>query len=255
MDTDQIGAKNYMNWITLNNKVKMPQLGLGVYKVPADDTFQTVSTALDNGYRAIDTAQYYNNEEAVGQAVKASGIPREELFITSKVWNSHHGYEQTEAAVEKSLHLLGMEYIDMYLVHWPVPELGKFVETYKALEEMYHAGKVRAIGVSNFHVHHLETLLKECAVLPTINQVECHPYLPQTNVKDFCKRHDIAVECWSPIYRGGAVLEEPIILKLAEKYGKSPAQIILRWHIEQDSLVIPKSVTPARIKENIDVFN
>ena len=244
-----------MNTVTLNNGVTMPQLGLGVYKVTSGDTFDTVTTALHNGYRSIDTAQYYDNEEEVGRALKSCDIPREELFITTKVWNSHHGYDRTVEAFETSLDKLGLDYIDLYLIHWPVPEQDKFVETYKALEELYRTGKVRAIGVSNFHIHHIERLLKECDITPAVNQVECHPYLSQKELKAFCKKHDIFIESWSPIYRGGEILEETVIQELADKYGKTPAQVVLRWHLQQDSIIIPKSVTPSRIKENIDVFD
>lgn len=243
-----------MDTVTLNNGISMPQLGLGVYKVTSGDTFDTVTAALHSGYRSIDTAQYYDNEEEVGRALKASGIPREELFITTKVWNSHHGHDRTIEAFETSLKKLGLDYIDLYLIHWPVPEQNKFVETYQTLEAFYHAKKVRAIGVSNFHVHHLEQLMQECEVTPVVNQVECHPYLPQKELKAFCKKHNIFIECWSPLYRGGELLEEPVIRELADKYEKTPAQIVLRWHLQEDSIVIPKSVTPSRIKENIDVF-
>lgn len=244
-----------MNTITLNNGITIPQLGLGVYKVANEDTYSAVNTAIQAGYRAIDTAQYYENEAEVGRAIKDSGIEREELFITTKVWNSHHGYERTLEAFESSIDKLGLDYVDLYLVHWPIPSLNHYVETYQALEKLYQNGRVKAIGVSNFHIEHLERILMHCKVKPVLNQVECHPYLPQQKLKSFCKQHDIFIECWCPLFRGGSVLEEPIILNLSEKYKKTPAQIVLRWHIQQNSIVIPKSVTPSRIKENINVFD
>src|SRR5699024_6350167 len=183
----------------------MPQLGLGVYKVSDEEVTNAVLAAFDAGYRAIDTAQYYQNEVGLGDAIQRSGIPRDELFITTKVWNSHHGYEKTLQAFEKSLENLQLDYVDLYLVHWPVPEQDTYVETYQALEKLYAEGKVKAIGVSNFHIHHLERLMKECKTTPVVNQVECHPYLQQKELKEFCKKHDIYIECWSPLFRGGEV--------------------------------------------------
>ena len=233
----------------------MPQLGFGVYKVTHDEVKTAVTHALNAGYRSIDTAQFYENEAGVGQAIKASGIPREELFITTKVWNSHHGYDKTLEAFEESISLLDLDYIDLYLVHWPAPKLDLYIETYKALEKLYHDGRVRAIGVSNFHIEHLERIKRECDVVPVVNQVECHPYLQQQELKTYCMANDIVVESWSPLFRGGEVLEEQVIVDIAEKYNKTPAQVTLRWHIEENSILIPKSVTPSRMKENIDVFD
>lgn len=244
-----------MNKVILNNGLKMPQLGYGVYKVTESETYDSVMTAIKSGYRAIDTAQYYFNEAEVGRAIKDCGVPREELFITTKVWNSHQGADKVIEAFEGSMAKLGLDYLDLYLIHWPAPKLDKYVETFKAMEGLYKAGRVKSIGVSNFHIEHLQRLLDECEVKPVINQVECHPYLPQAELKAFCKENEIQFECWSPLFRGGRVLGEKVVQDLAEKYGKSPAQIVLRWHIEEGSVIIPKSVTPSRIKENIDVFD
>lgn len=239
--------------IQLHNGVEMPQFGLGVYKVEEGKvTVETVKTALSTGYRSIDTAAFYDNEEGVGQALKESGIPREEIFVTTKVWNDDQGYEQTLAAFKKSRKKLGLDYIDLYLVHWPIKD--KFVHTWKALEKLYQEGIVKAIGVSNFQIYHLENLFARANEKPVLNQIELHPLLTQEKVRAFCKVNDIAVEAWSPIARGN-LINEPILLSIAEKYGKTSTQIILRWHLQNDVIVIPKSVTPSRIKENADIFN
>ncbi len=244
-----------LQYVTLHNGVTIPQLGFGTYLIPNEQVADAIKHALDAGYRHIDTAQYYKNESGIGEALKASGINREDLFITTKVWNSHHGYEQTLEAFEESLERLKLDYIDLYLVHWPCPKFDKYVETYKALETLYKEGKVRAIGVCNFDIEHLERLFAECEIKPMINQVECHPYFQQKEMKRFCREHQIQFESWSPLYRGEEVLEEPIIKELAKKHGKTPAQIILRWHLQEGSIVIPKSVHPERIRKNIDVFD
>jgi len=243
-----------MKHVKLHNNISMPQLGLGVYKVPDDIAVDVVSHALEVGYRSIDTAQFYENERGVGEAIKRSDIPREELFITTKVWNSHQGYDKTLHAFDESLEKLGLDYLDLYLIHWPTPMFDRYIETYKALEKLYEDGRVKAIGVSNFHIEHLERVMNECDIKPVLNQVECHPYFQQRELKDFCKKHNIYVESWSPLARGG-VLEDDVIQSIAKKHDKTAAQIILRWHIQENSIVIPKSITPSRIKENIDVFN
>src|SRR5690625_4790955 len=217
-----------MKYIMLNNGVNMPQFGLGVYKVGNEEVANVVSQALDVGYRSIDTAQFYENERGLGKAIQACDIPRDELFITSKVWNSHHGYEKTLQAFDESMEKLQLDYLDLYLVHWPLPMFDQYVETYKALEKLYNKGRVKAIGVSNFTIEHLKRIIDECNVITTVNQMECHPYFQQQELKAFCKENNIFIESWSPLAKG-AVLEDEIILSIAEKHGKTPAQIILRW--------------------------
>lgn len=239
--------------VTLHNGVKMPYFGLGVYKVEnGREVVQTVKTALEVGYRAIDTAAFYENEEGVGQAIRESGIPRDELFITTKVWNTDHGYEKTLKAFDTSLKKLGLDYLDLYLIHWPGKD--KYVDTWHALEKLYKDGKVRAIGVSNFKIHHLQTLMEQSEEKPVINQIELHPYLTQKDTLAFCKENGIAVEAWSPLGRG-RLLDDPTLVEIGKKYGKTAAQVTLRWHLQNDVIVIPKSVTPSRIKENSDIFD
>ncbi|MBM7837100.1 diketogulonate reductase-like aldo/keto reductase [Alkalihalobacillus xiaoxiensis] len=244
-----------MNNVTLNNGISMPQLGFGVWKVDNNQAEEAVTYALNTGYRSIDTAMIYQNEGGVGKAIAASSVPREELFITTKVWNADQGYESTINAFEQSLERLGLDYVDLYLVHWPTPKFDKYVETYKALEKLYHDGRVKAIGVCNFEIEHLERILDECDVVPVLNQVECHPYLAQTELKAFCEKHDIYLEAWSPLDSGGEVLQDEQIKAIASSYNKSVAQVILRWHLQNKTIVIPKSVTPSRIEENLDVFD
>lgn len=240
--------------VTLHNGVQMPVLGLGVWQVTEKEELKrAVKAALEAGYRAIDTAAIYGNEAEVGEAIRESGIPREELFITTKVWNSDQGYESTLAAFEASLEKLGLEYVDLYLVHWPVK--GKYVETYRALEQLYKDGRVRAIGVSNFHIHHLEDVMQNCEVKPMVNQVELHPKLGQTELREFCRQNYIQIEAWSPLMRGGEIFENETIKVLASKHGKTPAQIVLRWDVQNGIVTIPKSVTPSRIEENSDIFD
>lgn len=244
-----------MNVVTLNNGLKMPQLGFGVWQVEDDQATVAVTKAIETGYRSIDTAMVYQNETGVGKAIQQTSVPREELFITTKVWNSDQGYENTLRAFEESLERLGLEYVDLYLIHWPTPKYDEYVDTYKALEKLYHDGRVKAIGVCNFEIEHLERILKECDVKPVLNQVECHPYLAQPEMKEFCAKHDILVEAWSPLEQGGDVLKDAVIQQIAEVHRKSPAQVVLRWHIQNGTIVIPKSVTPSRIEENFQVFD
>ncbi|GGE67551.1 aldo/keto reductase [Priestia taiwanensis] len=245
---------NITSTTTLYNGIKMPILGLGVYKAQeGNEVKNAIKTALQLGYRSIDTASLYGNEQGVGEAIRESGIPREELFITTKIWNTDHGYTSTIDAFYESLKKLGLSYIDLYLIHWPVQE--KFLDTYRAMEKLYEEGLVRAIGVCNFHTHHLEKLLANCTVKPVINQIEMHPRLSQVDVRHFCTEQDIQVEAWSPLMRGGEVLQNDIVQTLATKYNKTPAQIVLRWHLQHDVIIIPKSVTPARIKENSEIFD
>ncbi|MED0688224.1 aldo/keto reductase [Anoxybacillus ayderensis] len=246
--------KSLQDAATLHNGVRMPWLGLGVYKVQeGDEVIRSVRTALEVGYRHIDTAAFYENEEGVGQAIRESGIRREEVFVTTKVWNSDQGYESTLKAFHTSLKKLGFDYIDLYLVHWPVKE--KYKETYKALEKLYKDGFVRAIGVSNFQIHHLEHILADCEIKPMVNQVEFHPRLTQKELLAFCKQHQIQLEAWSPLMRGGELLNEPTLVDIAQKYNKTPAQVILRWDLQHEVVTIPKSVTPQRIAQNANIFD
>jgi len=233
----------------------MPQLGFGVWQVEDDQAEIAVSKALEVGYTSIDTAMIYENENGVGRALAKTSVPREQLFITTKVWNSDQGYENTLRAYEESLARLGLDYVDLYLIHWPAPKYDKYIDTYRALEKLYKDGRVKAIGVCNFEIEHLERLLKECEIVPVINQVECHPYFAQNELKDFCKKHNIYVEAWSPLEQGGDVLKDEVILNIAKAHGKTAAQVVLRWHLQNDTIAIPKSVTPSRIKENFQVFD
>jgi 2,5-diketo-D-gluconate reductase A len=243
--------------ITLNNGVQMPQLGLGVWQAKDGQEVETaVLSALKSGYRLIDTAAVYGNESGVGRAIAESGIPREEIFVTTKVWNADQGYDETMSAFDKSLERLGMDYVDLYLIHWPVPAKDKYIDTWRALEKLYSNGKVRAIGVSNFTVEYLERLMDESTVTPAVNQIELHPLLSQKELRAFCDQHGIAVESYSPLGgTGGSLLDEPTLKTIGDRYGKSPAQVVLRWHIQNGLIVIPKSVTPERIAQNIDIFN
>ncbi len=244
-----------MNVITLNNGVRMPQLGFGVWRVADDEAEKAVATALECGYRSIDTAKLYRNEEGVGRALRASGIPREELFVTTKLWNDEHGYDETLRAFDASMGRLGLETLDLYLIHWPVPQQDRYVETWKALEKLYADGRVRAIGVSNFTVDTLERLLAETGVVPALNQIELHPQLAQRELRAFDAERGIATEAWSPLGQGKGLLDLPILAEIGAKYGKTAAQVVLRWHVQLGNVVIPKSVTPSRIKENIEVFD
>ncbi|APF27354.1 aldo/keto reductase family protein [Clostridium sporogenes] len=240
------------SYTILNNGVKMPLLGFGTYKAENGNTvIQSVKEALRIGYRHIDTASYYGNEEGVGTAIKESGIPREEIFLVSKVWNSDQGYEKTLKSFENSIKKLGTDYLDLYLVHWP-QSLTK--ETWKALEKLYKEGRVKAIGVSNFLVDHLKWLLEDVEIMPMVNQVEFHPQLIQKEVMEFCSKNNIQLEAWSPLMRG-KVFEIELLQDLAKKYEKTISQIVLRWDLQMGVVTIPKSVTPSRIKENADIFD
>ncbi|MGE8006473.1 aldo/keto reductase [Lysinibacillus sp. NPDC093216] len=247
-----------MGNVTLNNGLEMPLIGYGVFRVPeGDDLAEAVKTAIAKGYRSIDTAQVYRNEESVGRGIRAAIdeglVTREELFVTSKVWNDGLSYEETLAAYDSSLEKLGLDYLDLYLVHWPGIDTN-YVDVYKALEKIYQDGRVRSIGVSNFHVQHLENLLKETSVVPVINQIEFHPHLTQKEVRAYCKEKGIQVEAWSPLMNG-SLLEESLIQQLASKYGKTPAQIVLRYDVQHGVVTIPKTMTPARMTENLTVFD
>ena len=229
---------NLQSTRTLANGVEMPIFGLGVYKMTdPQETIEAITKALQVGYRAIDTASLYYNEEQVGEAIRHSGVAREEIFVTTKVWNTDQGYDNTLKAFEVSLKKLNMDYVDLYLTHWPVE--GKYPDTYRAIERLYEEKLIRVPGVSNHHAHHLEQLLRSANVPPMVNQVEAHPYLSQEPLRTFCREHHIAVTAWSPLGRGG-VLQDETIVKIAEKYGKSVAQVVLRWHLQHDIMVIPK---------------
>ncbi|WTO80506.1 aldo/keto reductase [Streptomyces sp. NBC_00210] len=232
----------------------MPQLGFGVWQVPDDEAAKAVGLALAAGYRSIDTAAIYENEEGTGRAVAASGIPREELFITTKLWNSEQGYDSTLRAFDASLDRLGLDHIDLYLIHWPVPSKGAYVDTYKAFEKIYADGRAKAIGVSNFLPEHLTRLIEETSVVPAVNQIELHPQLQQAELRAFHTQHGIKTEAWSPLGQGRGLLEVPTVVAIAQKHERTPAQVVLRWHLQIGNVVIPKSVTPSRIQENIDVF-
>ncbi|CAH0344347.1 aldo/keto reductase [Bacillus sp. CECT 9360] len=246
-------AKTLQDCTTLNNGVKMPWFGLGVYKVEeGQEVVNAVNTAIRHGYRSIDTASFYKNEEGVGKAIKESGISREELFITTKVWNTEQGYETTIDSFEKSLKNLDIDYLDLYLIHWPVKDTYK--ETWKAMEKLYKDGRVRAIGVSNFHIHHLEDLLADSEITPMVNQVEYHPRLTQTELHEYCKKQHIQLEAWSPLMRG-QLLDNPVLKEIGQKYSKSVPQVILRWDLQNGVVTIPKSIKEHRIVDNADIFD
>jgi 2,5-diketo-D-gluconate reductase A len=230
--------------LTLNNGHTIPQLGFGVFQVPPDEVIEPVETALAAGYRLIDTAAAYGNEEGVGKAIAGSGIPREELFVTTKLWNSDHGYDNALRAFDKSLQKLGLDFVDLYLIHWPMPARSDQVDTWRALEKVYEEGRARSIGVSNFTIHDLNRLRSEATVVPAVNQIELRAYH---------REHQIATEAWSPIGQGQGLLEDPTIHSVAEAHGKTSAQVVLRWHLQLGNVAIPKSVTPERIRENLEV--
>jgi 2,5-diketo-D-gluconate reductase A len=239
--------------ITLHDDVEIPQLGFGVFQVPPEETEEVVAEALRVGYRHIDTAAAYRNEQGVGAAIAAAGIRREEIFVTTKLWNSQQGYDSALEAVAKSLGRLGLEYIDLYLIHWPVPEQDRYLETWRAFEQIREQGKARAIGVSNFRIEDLERLDEETGTKPAVNQIELHPRFQQRELRAYHAEHGIATEAWSPLAQA-AVLEDETIVAIAEAHGRSAAQVVLRWHLQLGNIVIPKSVTSARIRENFELF-
>ncbi|MEU6439497.1 aldo/keto reductase [Streptomyces sp. NPDC047046] len=233
----------------------MPQLGFGVWQVPDDEATTAVGLALDAGYRSIDTAAIYGNERGTGKAIAASGLAREELFVTTKLWNEEQGYDATLRAFDASLDKLGLDYVDLYLIHWPCPSKDLYVDTWRAFEKLLADGRTRAIGVSNFTPAHLARLIEETSAIPAVNQIELHPHLQQGESRAYHGEQGIATEAWSPLGQGKGLLEVPALVAIAQKHGRTPAQVVLRWHVQLGNVVIPKSVTPSRIKENIDVFS
>ncbi len=240
--------------LQMNDGHTIPQLGFGVFLVPPEEAADAVSHALRTGYRSIDTAAMYRNEQGVGEAVRASGIPRDELFVTTKVWPSDYGRADTTAALRRSLDRLGDDYVDLYLLHWPAPGQGRYVEAYEALVELRSQGLTRSIGVSNFFEEHLSKVIDATGVVPAVNQVELHPRFEQRKLRAYHEQHGILTEAWSPLGRG-AILDDPIVTGIASEVDRTPAQVVLRWHIQLGNVVIPKSVTPARIEQNFDVFD
>lgn len=238
----------------LNDGLFIPQLGLGVYKVADALAADAVQVALEAGYRHVDTAVLYQNERGVGRGIARSGVPRADIFVTTKVWNDQHGYDTTLRAFDESLVNLGLDYVDLYLIHWPAPRQNRFVDTYRALEALQADGRARSIGVSNFHPHHLDRLLTETSIVPAVNQIELHPWLPQVEVRAYNEARGIRTEAWSPLARGRAI-DNSVLDAIGARYAKSAAQVVLRWHVQLGNIVIPKSVTPARIRANLDVFD
>jgi 2,5-diketo-D-gluconate reductase A len=240
--------------LTLNNGVEIPQLGFGVFLVPPESTVETLSHAIEIGYRHIDTAQMYRNEREVGQAIHESGIDRSEFFVTSKLANNRLNFEQALSGIDASLEALNIEVLDLFLIHWPLPTVRDYVETWKAFEQILAGGRVRAVGVSNFQIAHLQRILDECEIVPAVNQIEAHPYLTQNELVSFDKAHGIATEAWSPIGRG-AVLDDEVLVRIGELHAKTAAQVTLRWHIQRGSIIFPKSMSPTRMRENFEIFD
>lgn len=239
--------------LPLADGASIPQLGYGLYKVPAADATGLCLDAIDAGYRHLDTAAFYGNEREVGEAVRASGLPRDELFVTSKVWKDDNGYDRALRAFDESMRRFALDRLDLFLIHWPVPSTDRYVDTWRALIRLRDEGRVRSIGVSNFHAHHIERLVAETGETPVVNQVELHPWLPQAALREFDAAHGIRTEAWSPLARG-RVLGTPLLDEIAAKHGRSPAQVVLRWHVQLGNVVIPKASRPERIRENLDVF-
>jgi 2,5-diketo-D-gluconate reductase A len=240
--------------LPLKDGRSMPQLGLGVWQTPAEATAQAVRAALDVGYRSIDTAAVYGNEAGVGEGVRASGVPREQLFVTTKLWNSDQGYDETLRAFDRSLERLGMDYVDLYLIHWPHPAAGRYIDSWRALVRLQEEGRALSIGVSNFMIEHLRRIMAETGVAPVVNQIELHPSFQQTDLRAFHAGQGILTESWSPLGQG-RLLKHPEIARIAARHGKTPAQTLIRWHLDSGLVAIPKSVSPERIAENFEVFD
>jgi 2,5-diketo-D-gluconate reductase A len=240
--------------VALHDGIEIPQLGFGVFQVPPEETQEAVETALAEGYRHIDTAAAYRNERGVGAAIASTGLARDEVFLTTKLWNSEQGFDSTLAAFEQSLERLGTDHVDLYLIHWPMPSEDRYLDTWRAFEQIHSEGRARSIGVSNFRVEDLERLRGEAEQLPTVNQIELHPSLQQADLRAWHAEHGVATEAWSPLAQG-ALLDDDTIATVAAHRERSPAQVILRWHLQLGNVVIPKSVTPERIRENIEIFD
>jgi len=251
---DKPSPQDTVPTITLNNGAEIPQLGFGVFQIDPDDTKAATEVALEIGYRHIDTAQMYGNEKQVGEAVAASGIDRGDIFVTTKLNNDSHAPDVAPAAFQRSLDALGFEYVDLFLIHWPMPAVLDYVDTWRALEEIYASGRAKSIGVSNFQPHHLRRLHGETTITPAVNQIEVHPYLTQDDVRAFDAEHGIVTEAWSPIAQGN-VLGDPVVERIAKAIDKTPAQVVLRWHIQRGDVIFPKSVTPSRVQENFELFD
>ncbi|CAB4873074.1 MAG: aldo/keto reductase [Actinobacteria bacterium] len=240
--------------LLMNDGRTIPQIGFGVWQVPDEIVTDATLSAFENGYRHVDTAAVYANERGVGEAIARSGLDREDLFITTKVWNTDHGYDETLANFETSLTLLGLDEVDLYLVHWPAPAIDRYTETWRAVMELHRQGRARSIGVSNFKAHHLHRIIDEYGVVPSVNQIELQPWLPQRELRDLHAELGILTEAWSPM-ASGALIDDPLIGSIADKHGRTPAQVMIRWHLQIGNIVLPKSITPSRIKENIAVFD
>lgn len=241
--------------VTLNNGVAMPQVGFGVFKIPDAETEAAVTTALRAGYRSIDTAALYRNEKAVGKAIAAAGLPRDDLFVTTKVWNTDQGYDQTLRAFETSAAMLGLATVDLYLIHWPAAARDQYVDSWKALGRLYADGRVRAIGVSNFQPEHLRQVIDATGTVPAVNQIELHPWLQQAELRELHAELGVVTEAWGPLARGGDLLADQAVTGIAAKHGRTPAQVVLRWHLQLGNVIIPKSVTPARVSQNLALFD
>ncbi|UPG92050.1 aldo/keto reductase [Luteibacter aegosomaticola] len=246
---------NSVPLLSLNDGRKAPQLGFGVFQIPDDETSRAVQEALKAGYRSIDTAAIYKNEAGVGDALAKSGIARSDIFLTTKLWNAEQGFDSTLRAFDASMKKLGTDYLDMYLIHWPTPKHDRYVDTWKAFIRLREEGRIRSIGVSNFQPAHLERIIKETGVAPVVNQIEVHPDFAQNDVVAANRQHQVITEAWSPLGQGGDLLKNDTLVQLGKKHGKSPAQVVLRWHVQLGYMVIPKSATPERIRSNIDVFD